>query len=57
MLAELTNLSTDTLFDMLYMVLAREVAITAADAAEIEEIQRELQRRRGAANWSFQAAN
>jgi len=57
MLAELTNLSTDTLFDMLYMVLAREVAITAADAAEIEEIQRELQRRRGAANRSFQAAN
>jgi len=56
MLAELTDIPTDTLFDMLYMVLAREVAITAADAAALEEIQRELQRRGGAPNWSFQTA-
>ena len=57
MLVELMDIPTDTLFDMLYMVLAREVAITAADAVALEEIQRELQRRGGAPNWSFQAAN
>lgn len=57
MLAELTDIPTDTLFDMLYMVLAREVAITAADAAAIEEIQRELQRRDGPQNWSLATVN
>jgi hypothetical protein len=53
MLGELTNIPTDTLIDILYMILAGEVAITASDAAEIEQIQRELQRRDGAQNWSF----
>ena len=53
MLGELTNIPTDTLIDMLYMILAGEVGITASDAAEIEQIQRELQRRDGAQNWSF----
>jgi len=53
MLGELINIPTDTLIDMLYMILAGEVAITASDAAEIEQIQRELQRRDGAQNWSF----
>jgi len=42
---------------MLYMILAGEVAITARDAAEIEQIQRELQRRDGAQNWSFATIN
>jgi hypothetical protein len=53
MLGVLANIPTDTLIDMLYMILAGEVAITASDAAEIEQIQRELQRRDGAQNWSF----
>ena len=53
MLGVLTNIPTDTLIDMLYMILAGEVAITASDAAEIDQIQRELQRRDGAQNWSF----
>ena len=57
MLAELMGIPTDTLFDMLYVVLAREVAITAADAAAIEDIQRELQRRGGAPSWSFGSIN
>ena len=57
MLGELTNIPTDTLIDMLYMILAGEVAITASDAAEIEQIQRELQRRDGAQNWSFATIN
>ena len=57
MLGELTNIPTDTLIDMLYTILSGEVAITARDAAEIEQIQRELQRRGGAQSWSFGAVN
>jgi len=57
MLGELTNIPTDTLIDMLYVILAAEVAITARDAGEIEQIQRELQRRGGAQSWSFGAIN
>jgi len=57
LLGELTNIPTDTLLDMLYIILVGEVAITTNDAAEIEQIQRELQRRGGAQNWSFGAIN
>jgi hypothetical protein len=53
MMGKLTNISTDTLLDMLYIMLAGEDAITSNDVAEIEIIQRELQRRDGAPNWSF----
>ena len=51
------SIPTDTLIDMLYIVLADDFAITANDAAEIEQIQRELQRRGAEQSWSFQAAN
>ena len=47
MLGELMNIPTDTLIDMLYIILAGEVAISASDVVEIEQIQRELQRRGG----------
>ena len=57
MLGELTNIPTDTLVDMLYIILAGEIAITASDAAEIEQIQRELQRRGGAQSWSVGTVN
>ena len=57
MLGQLMNIPTDTLIDMLYTILAGEVAITAGDAAEIEQIQRELQRRGGAQSWSFASVN
>lgn len=57
MLGELTNIPTDTLIDMLYIILADEVAITASDAGEIEQIQRELQRRGEPHSWSFGAFN
>jgi len=56
-LGELMNIPTDTLIDMLYIILAGEVAISASDAAEIEQIQRELQRRGGEQCWSFQTVN
>jgi hypothetical protein len=57
MLGELTNIPTDTLIDMLYIILAAEVSITASDATEIEQIHRELRRRGGPENWSFQTVH
>ena len=57
MLGELTSTPTDTLIDMLYIILAGEFAITASEAAEIERIQRELQRRGGQECWSVQAVS
>ena len=57
MLGELMNVPTDTLIDMLYIILAGEIAITANDATEIEQIQRELQRRGGEECWGFQTVN
>jgi len=57
MLGELMNIPTDTLIDMLYIILAGEVAITASDVGEIEQIQRELQRRGGEQCWSLQSIN
>jgi hypothetical protein len=56
MLGQLTNIPTDTLVDMLYLILADTTAFTASEVTEIEQIQRELQRRggvRGAQNWGF----
>ena len=57
MLGELMNIPTDTLIDMLYIILAGEVAISASDAREIEQIQHELQRRGDEQCWSFQTVN
>jgi hypothetical protein len=57
MLGELMNIPTDTLIDMLYIILAGDFSITANDATEIEQIQRELQRRGEEQCWSFQAVN
>ena len=57
MLGELLNIPTDTLIDMLYIILAGEIAITAGDAREIEQIQRELHRRGGEQCWGFQTVN
>ena len=57
MLGELMNIPTDTLIDMLYIIFAGEVAISASDAREIEQIQRELQRRGDEQCWSLQTVN
>ena len=57
MLGELTNIPTDTLIDMLYVIISDDGAITTSDAAEIEQIQRELQRRGGAQSWRLGAVN
>ena len=57
MLGELVSIPSETLIDMLYVILAREVAITTHDVAEIEQIQRELERRGGAQSWNSGAVN
>ena len=57
MLGALTDIPTDALIDMLYIILAGEIAITASDAKEIEQIQRELQRRGHDQRWTFQTVN
>jgi len=57
MLGELKSIPTHTLIDMLYVIIAGQVAITADDAGEIEQIQRELQRRGAAQNWGFGSVN
>lgn len=43
MLGELANIPTDTLLDMLYLILAGGVVLSANDVAELEQLQRELQ--------------
>jgi hypothetical protein len=45
MLGELVNIPTDTLIDMLFVILSGGVVLTSSDVAELEQIQRELQRR------------
>ena len=54
MLGELVNIPTETLIDMLLVIFADEVALTVNDVGEIEQIQRELQRRGKEQDWSFQ---
>jgi hypothetical protein len=46
-LGQLISIPTDTLIDMLFVIANGEVALTANDVAEMEQIQRELQRRGG----------
>jgi hypothetical protein len=54
-LGELISIPTDTLIDMLFVIVNGEVALTAKDVAEIEQIQRELQSRGEDQYWSLRA--
>lgn len=45
MLGELGNIPTETLIDMICVILAGEMALTFSDVAELEQIQRELRSR------------
>jgi hypothetical protein len=54
---QLTNIPTDSLIDMLFVILVDKLACTAFDGAEIAQIQRELQRRGEDQNWSFCTVN
>ena len=54
---ELINIPTDSLIDMLFVILTGEPPVTTTDVTEIEQIQRELQRRGEDKNWSFCTVN
>lgn len=45
MLGQLANIPTDTLMDMVFVILVGDAVLTAADVAELAQIQRELQKR------------
>ena len=45
MLGEFTNLPTDTLLDIVFVILAGGQPLTLSEVGELEQIQRELQRR------------
>ena len=53
MQAELMDIPTDTLIDMLFIVVTGEVALTANDVGEMEQIERELQKRGEDHYWSL----
>ncbi len=53
MLGELVNIPTDTLIDMLFVIVNGQIALTAKDVGEIEQIQRELQTRGAEQYWNF----
>ena len=45
MLGELRNLQTDTLLDIVFVILGGGQPLTCSEVGELEQIQRELQRR------------
>jgi hypothetical protein len=45
MLGELTNLPTDTLLEIVFLILAGGLPLTLSEQGELEQIQHELQRR------------
>ena len=57
MFGELINIPTATLIDLLFVILAGEVTLTAKDVAEIVEIQCELQRRDEGSHWNWRTVN
>jgi hypothetical protein len=57
MLGELMNVPTDTLIDLLFAIIADDLAINASDAANIEQIQHELQKRGDERHWGFRTVN
>ncbi len=52
MLGELGNIPTNTLIDMLAIILASECVLTLTQVTELEQIQRELQIRAQNECWS-----
>ena len=50
---QLANIPTDSLIEMLFIIIAGELAMTPTEGTEIHQIQRELQRRGEDQYWSF----
>jgi hypothetical protein len=57
MLGQLTNIPTGTLIEMLYVILAAGVALSANDVVELDQIQRELKRRADVDHWMLANTN
>jgi hypothetical protein len=57
MLGKPINVMSDTLIDMLVAILMDNVALTAADVDNVEQIWSELQRRREEERWRFLMVN
>ena len=57
MLGELSDIPTDTLIDMLFVILAGEDVLNAKDVADVVEIQCELQKRDEGSHWNWRAVN
>lgn len=57
MLGQLTNIPSGTLIDILYAIFASGVVLTGNDVAELEQIQRELQRRADEDHWTLGTIN
>jgi hypothetical protein len=54
---QIANIPTDSLIEMLFIIITGELAMTANEGAEIHQIQRELQRRGEEQYWSFCTVN
>ena len=54
---QLANIPTNSLIEMLFIILIGEPARTVDDGREIEQIQRELQQRGDDQYWSFCTVN
>ena len=57
MLKEPINVLTGTLIDMLVAILVDGVVLTVNDRANVEQIQRKLQRRYDEQHWGFLTVN
>lgn len=57
MLGELTNILTNTLIEVLFVITMGTVALTTTDIAEIEQIQSELKRRREDQRWMLKTVS
>ena len=55
--SELMDIPTISLIEMLLVIIKGEFAVTANDGTEIDQIQRELQRRGEDHYWSFCTVN
>ena len=57
MLVEPTHVPTNTLMDLLSAILADDVALSANDAANVDQIQHELLRRGNEQHFDFRTVN
>jgi hypothetical protein len=55
MLGELTNITADTLIEVLFAIMMGAAAPTATDFSDIEQLERELKARHKRQCWMFEA--